>query len=162
MEKNMRGIFPRTLLCLSLFSLGVAAGGCQRGPTFTEVGGTVKLNGKALSGVMVQFLPEPETGGSAGPRSTAVTDEEGRYTLATDDGQPGAVVGNHRVLVSDIIDSQPTDVNKKRKDRMDANVPLHKVPKSRVPKRYEEANNTPLRVEVKPNSAPIDLNVTSP
>ena len=46
----------------------LAAAGCHRGPALAEVNGTVKLNGKPLNRVIVEFLPDPDQG-TSGPRS---------------------------------------------------------------------------------------------
>ena len=80
------------LLCI--MSLG-AVSGCNRGPQFGEVSGTVTLNGKPLSDLEVVFLPDPKD--TSGPTSTAYTNEKGHYQLVTNKGQRGAVVGTQRL-----------------------------------------------------------------
>lgn len=71
--------------------------GCGGGLQFAEVEGTVTLNGKPLEKVRVEFHPD-----GPGPRSAAVTDENGKYVLQTDDGsRPGAAVGTYRVVLRD-------------------------------------------------------------
>src|SRR5438128_11134755 len=76
--------------------LGVV--GCSSGPRLAEVKGTVKSNGKPLSQIMVEFIPNAPKG----PRSVGTTDENGQYTLACDDKRPGAMVGPHRVVLHDV------------------------------------------------------------
>ncbi len=72
--------------------------GCSKGPRFAPVEGKVTRNGKALNNVRVEFWPETD-----GPKSTGITDDEGHYSLKTEDGKvDGAVVGNHRVIVKDM------------------------------------------------------------
>ncbi len=67
------------------------------GIRYAEVEGTVELNGKPLDKILVEFLPE-----SAGPRSFAETDSQGKFKLKTDDGKrDGAAVGTHRVTLKD-------------------------------------------------------------
>ncbi|MCI0457859.1 MAG: hypothetical protein L0Z62_12905, partial [Gemmataceae bacterium] len=71
--------------------------GCTKGPQLAPVEGTVKLKGKALDRIQVEFWPEGN-----GPRSIGETDSQGRYTLMTDDGKrQGAVVGPHKVVLRD-------------------------------------------------------------
>src|SRR5262245_42177646 len=60
------------------------------------VEGTVKIDGKPLAGVVVQFVPEGET---RLPGSSGVTDERGHYTLTCENQRSGAVVGKHRVVL---------------------------------------------------------------
>jgi hypothetical protein len=80
--------------------LAAAVVGCSPGPAFAPVSGVVTLNGKAKEGLIVTFQPigsleNPEPGrGSYGH-----TDEQGRFSLASDDGKVGAVIGNHRVRI---------------------------------------------------------------
>ena len=76
----------------------VALAGCSRGPQFAEVEGAVTRGGTPLKNVRVEFWPN-----SDGPKSTAVTDDNGRYVLKSEDGTtPGAVVGSHKVVVKDL------------------------------------------------------------
>ncbi len=88
--------FPR-LGALVLATGLIMTLGCGGGPSLAEVTGTVKQNGKGLGKIQVEFLPE-----QPGPRSIGVTDESGKYTLKTDGGGAGALVGSHRVILRDI------------------------------------------------------------
>ncbi len=60
-----------------------------------DVQGVVKLNGTPLPGVIVQFVPEEQSGLLSG---TAISDAQGHFELFTGD-QPGTVIGKHKVLV---------------------------------------------------------------
>jgi hypothetical protein len=80
--------------------LAALASGCSDGPPMAPVSGVITLNGKPKEGLIVTFQPmgtldNPEPGrGSYGH-----TDEEGRFSLASDDGIEGAVIGRHRVRI---------------------------------------------------------------
>src|SRR5262249_40201826 len=115
------------------------------------VEGTLKMNGKPLANVQVEFLPEAN-----GPRSVGVTDPEGKYQLTTDDNRPGALVGTHRVVLNDlqIYDDKPLAPGEKMKRDI---VPVRSP---RFPARYSNAGNTPLKKEVKSSPNTIDLEVT--
>ncbi len=64
------------------------------------VSGTVKLDGQPLTNGVVAFQPlGSKSQENPGPGSTAYTDASGRFTLATPDDGPGAVVGKHRVQI---------------------------------------------------------------
>jgi hypothetical protein len=139
------------LAALIFWSLG-AVSGCSRGPSLAPVEGTLKMNGKPLANVQVEFLPEIN-----GPRSRGVTDKEGKYSLATDDQRAGAVVGSHRVLLYDLqaFDDKPPPGKKKDRD-------VVPVRPSRVPTRYTEVDNTPLKKEVRKEPNDIELEVKGP
>jgi hypothetical protein len=102
-----------------LWALGVAlavtlaGSGCAKTPPpVTEVSGVVLLNGKPLPHAKVEFVPELSDFG-AEMNSTAITDEQGRFTLTcAHESQPGAVVGKHHVLVSEA----PTPAQFRRQD----------------------------------------------
>ena len=96
-----RGHAARFLAAL-LLSAALSTIGC--GPSkqpLVPVSGVVTLNGKPIDGARVFFEPE-STGDvlNVGPSSYAVTDEQGRYSLETMDGEEGAVVAHHRVTIS--------------------------------------------------------------
>lgn len=76
-----------------------AVAGCSSGRLKThEVTGTVTIDGKPLQSVNVEFWPET----SGGMRSFGKTDEQGFFTLKTDDARSaGATPGRHRVLLRD-------------------------------------------------------------
>lgn len=74
--------------------------GCGRGNPYglAPVAGTVTIDGQPEANVVVVFTPVAnETTSIVGPFSSAVTDADGKFTLKTKQGKPGAVVGNHSV-----------------------------------------------------------------
>ena len=74
--------------------------GCGSGK-FAPVSGTVTMNGKPLAGALVIFSPIAKGGSiDAGPGSSGKTNDKGEYTLTSDMGRTGALVGKHRVSVS--------------------------------------------------------------
>jgi hypothetical protein len=76
-----------------------ALAGCG-GAKYAKVSGVVTLDGKGYKNAVVSFQPIGTPGNPApGHGSTGLTDENGRFTLVSDDGQPGAVVGRHRVRI---------------------------------------------------------------
>jgi hypothetical protein len=131
------------------------AAGCSSGPKLAEVKGTVRLNGKPLHDVMVEFNPDAGTG----VRSTGTTDENGRYTLICDDLRPGAIVGLHRVALHDLAVYGGRFLGRRleRVGRNDSSV----LKPSRIPRHYESTAHTPLKKEVKPEPQTIDLELRS-
>jgi hypothetical protein len=74
--------------------------GCGSGK-YAPVSGTVTMNGKPLAGALVIFSPVAKEGTiDAGIGSSGKTNDKGEYTLTSDTGRPGALVGKHRVSVS--------------------------------------------------------------
>ena len=90
----------RPWLILPLVAVLVA--GCS-GPKLVPVTGKVTLNGQPLKNVRVDFHPDPDQG-TTGPSSTGTTDDSGNFTLVCEErgGAAGAVVGHHRVILSDL------------------------------------------------------------
>jgi hypothetical protein len=124
-----------------------------------EVEGTILWKKKPLKNVEVQFLPDVEQQ-TRGPRSTALTDEQGHYTLLFDDDQPGAVVGHHLIVLSEIVEE--TQRGRKGEghgagSREEPNTQT--ASRLHIPDQYNKATTTPLKREVQPGSQTIDLDL---
>lgn len=84
----------RAALLLILVAL---VSGCGR-KSHPPVSGKVTMDGEPVPSIRVVFSPVGSAAAPVpGPYSTAVTDEQGNYTLATRHGDAGAVAGPHRV-----------------------------------------------------------------
>jgi hypothetical protein len=112
----------------------------------------VNLDGKPLANVMVTFNPDAANQ----PQSTGVTDDAGHFELRCNNGAPGAVVGQHRVVVVDAARFIPA------KDRDADELPTgDDVPPSRVPSAYGRPDTTPLRQDVAKGSQTVTIEVKS-
>jgi hypothetical protein len=80
------------LLAAALLALLAGCGGDAR---LARVSGTVRYNGKPLANAYVGFWPD-EPGLRA---ASGTTDANGHYRLTTFQGNDGAMVGKHRVMV---------------------------------------------------------------
>jgi len=81
-------------------AFGLAVGCSSSEFDLAPVSGIVTLDGEPLADGGVSFQPLAQAGStSGGPGSTSRTDAEGRFSLSTIDGQPGAVIGSHQVKV---------------------------------------------------------------
>lgn len=83
--------------------------GCSRSPfSLVPVSGTILLDGQPLAGGVINFQPLA-TGdvAKAGPGSSARIGADGRYSLSTVRGQPGAVAGKHRVKIYSFSPESP-------------------------------------------------------
>jgi hypothetical protein len=70
------------------------AAGCSKETGLVPVGGTVTLEGKPVSGLIVTFAPQGETAGNG---AMGFVDDSGRFTLTDSHGEAGAHPGNYRV-----------------------------------------------------------------
>jgi hypothetical protein len=135
--------YRKSAWCLAVsFGLLMIVAGCTKQPVIAEVEGVVKLKGKPLEDIHVEFWPE------TGRRSWGLTDQEGRFRLTTDENQkarPGVLVGKN--LVS-LRDTSPTkdDYISEGGDWVD----MSKGRKSRIHFKYMDAMNSSLMAEVKP------------
>ncbi len=128
--------------------------GCAEKTKLARVEGVVKQNGKPMADIMVEFLPDSKEG----VRSIGKTDEKGHYTLATDDDEPGAVVGVHKVVVRDLGVFGGKFLGRKLEHAGEPGGPVLKP--NRVPDNYTTAGRTPLSKEVRGGDQTIDLDVT--
>jgi hypothetical protein len=124
--------------------------GCSDGPKMVEVEGTVTVKGKPVDKIQVEFWPEGN-----GPRSIGVTDEQGRFSLSSDDGKrKGAAVGSHRIVLRDIGILGDEFLGRAAED-----IDLTKGKKPRISTEYDEPQKTPLKKEVSGEKTTIDLEV---
>ena len=87
-------------------------GGCGKGlPEMGEVTGVLTMNGEPLPEVTIRFCPEPSETGTTPKTSSALTDEQGNFTLKYDDAGDvtGAAVGSHRVVLVDTMSENARD-----------------------------------------------------
>ena len=132
----------------SLLAGALAATGCGGGLSFAVVEGTVKVNGQPVDKIQVEFWPAGD-----GPRSIGVTDANGRYTLASDDGsKPGAVVGRHKVVLRDV-----GIMGDQFLGRAGETVDMTKGKKPRVSATYAEVTRTPIEKDVAAGKNQIDI-----
>ncbi len=138
-------------MALLVSGLGVFAGCGDSGPKMAPVEGTVSLDGKPLNNIMVEFWPS-----SAGPRSIAVSDAQGRYKLMADDGKrEGAAVGPHKVVLHDVsVYGENPPVG-----RAAENVDVTKGKKPRISNKFASPETTTISqtVEDKKNDLNIDI-----
>jgi hypothetical protein len=123
-----------------LFAAVIAAGfsGCGSEDTgLLPVSGQVIYDGKPLTTGTVSFHPV----GTTGHVPTGSIDKDGRYTLSTN-YQPGAPPGKYKVVINA---TEPVKVVPGK-----ANPGL---PKSIIPRRYNQASASPFEVEVKVDAA---------
>lgn len=115
---SMNSRLASLLLCLPI--LGLLGCGPDHGYKMASVSGVITLDGKPLPKARVTFQP---SGG--GPSSAGVTGPAGEYTLTGFDGDDGAVVTSHRVV---IYSGMPDGQRSSDADDEDASSPPEVVP----------------------------------
>lgn len=133
----VRACFPVFCMLIVLFT------GCGRDYEVAQVDGVVLIGGKPGNKVLVQLVPEV---GVVGPGSGAETDAQGKFTLHLMENEssstPGAVVGNHKVLLFDQLRSASATGE---------GVPI------RFGGEYSQFSTTPLSQTIKPGEQSITI-----
>lgn len=126
-----------SLLGLALFVFAGCGG--DSGPPIYPVTGALKIGGKDMSDIQVQFHPASGTG-----QMCTGNAKDGKYVLYSDAGKPGAPVGKYIVKLNDI--GGGTDYMTSG----DGGPPPETS--ARIPESYK-----PIEVEVKAESNTIDI-----
>lgn len=138
--------------------------GCSRQADVGQVSGRVLLDGKPLPHVQVEFLPNsPGKTDVPLPMSLGETDEAGRYELRATDGRPGAVVGEHRVVVRDVALPAGGRIGSRAEAERTTSGAGPVLPASaiRLPAVYGSAGASPLRANVKSGEQSLDLELSA-
>lgn len=140
------------LATTTLLTAGIAGlSGCSEAPksNLVPVEGRVTLDGKPLTSGSVSLRPESK--GTWDQPTGPIAGEDGHYTIYTN-GQRGAPPGAYRVVIF---------ATESGKTSSGAAHPG--MPKSVIPKRYNDPQSTPLRVQVGASSGPaaFDLELVS-
>jgi hypothetical protein len=97
MNKQLR----KSVILSGLLLVGLVAG-CGPRYKLIPAQGILKIDGQPAAEINVMFMPDSVGEGKGfGPTSYGMTDQSGRFVLRTTDGREGAVVGRHRVILSD-------------------------------------------------------------
>lgn len=146
------------VVCATALTIIASFTGCgarSDGPSLAPVAGRVLVDGKAIQGIAVTFLPD-NTRSTSGPASVGVTDAAGAFTLTAPGNRPGAVIGHHKVTVACPFDpaggSSPT-----------GEAPSSGAIRCSIPATYTDPGTTPLAAEVAAGPAgtnDVSLDVT--
>lgn len=117
--------------------------GCSEVPTGDVVptspaSGVLTYQGKPLEYHEVRFVPQDD---ETGRPAAGVTDESGQFVMGTNDVGDGAPAGNHRVAVNYVGPPLPPDYGVTNFDPIPP-------PKVKIPKKYNDPENSGITVEV--------------
>jgi len=87
---------------LGLLLLALSVTGCGGGLGLGTVEGTVTLDGRPLHDAQVIFHPV-----DGGRPSVGRTDVDGHFELTYIEGTPGALPGEHKVIITSYIEADP-------------------------------------------------------
>jgi hypothetical protein len=147
--------------CLALVATAALAfvfgcGGDPNKPKLGRVSGKVTYNGKPVTEGVVSFVPDSGPGSQTGQSATGEIGPDGSYTLTTFENNDGAVLGEHKVLVQAREEDPALKGGGMPIPDAQGNFKI-KPPKYLVPKKYETADQTPLRYTVKEGSNTYDI-----
>jgi hypothetical protein len=123
-------------------------------PPIVPAEGIVRLDGKPLNRVEVRFIPLIEHG----PQyvATGVTDEKGRFKL-TCNGQPGACLGENRVL---IVESEIPARLKGEDAQLELARYFQSLGSRPIPVRYANLADSPFSVTVTADKGEYTFDLT--
>jgi hypothetical protein len=146
------------LLALGLFLAALVAVGCSSDPPLAEVTGKVTMNGKGIKNVRVDFHPDPDKG-TRGKGSSGVTDDDGNFKLTYDGSKPGAIVGHHNVIVTDLDVFGNVFVGRGDYRTEDPKGPKETPKRARFADIYSTLSKTPFKQEVKPGMGSVTFDI---
>lgn len=136
-------------LTWTFFLLAPAIIGCgDSGPELAEVTGVVTLDGKAVPGAILTFVPT-----AGGSPSYGGTDKTGNYRLMFTNEKYGAMVGEHEVEISTnkVSPSEKAEMKATGQEVNDIFIP--------IPKKYKAKGALTAKVERKANT--VDFKLTT-
>ena len=142
-----RPVRRRMPVVVGMLAACVLVAGCgKKSLPVVATTGTVKLDGEPVGGATVTFMP------TAGPPGTAVTDDQGRYTVQTG-GRPGAIVGENVVSIAKlaapaalpVMPENPTPDDMRKAAENKTKTP---VAKSELPAKYGTVRDSGLKATV--------------
>jgi hypothetical protein len=145
MRKSILSMFAAFLL---------VATGCSSESTRYPVAGTVSINAVPAALTQVIFIAvDPATPTSSG--GSAVTDENGNFTVTNADKKPGLMPGEYKVIFQQtLINGKPTlNGSRGKKSAM----VLGET--EGVPSDYSSPDKTPIRITVKRNMEPCQFEI---
>ncbi len=122
-------------------------------PKTVQVTGTVTLDGTAVEGATVMFMPE-----GGGRPATGITDKDGKFTLKTFEAGDGALVGKH--LVS-ITKKEVSGFMADESGLSGGVAPGGVQEKWIVPPKYADPKTSDLTCDVQPRMEPPVYNLSS-
>lgn len=151
----------RAFWVLAVAGLPLALGGCDGEPHYehAKVHGKVTYKGKPVPLGSVLFVPiQPPPDGSMQPASGTIN-ADGTYELQSK-ADPGAILGEHKVVVMAVDGGQPAAApDPSKAPEIVGPAPAKQAArfKSLVPEKYSNPESTPLTRKVVPGDNALDI-----
>ena len=150
----MQRVVGAMLLCgLFLVTLAGCAGSKPDLPEVVPVTGVVTLDGAPAAGVNVTFIP---VGSTAGGASYGATDAGGKYELKSNDGRPGAAVGEFKVVCSKWVMPDGSDYV----GVPGGPSPMEAGAKEKLSPKFSDENATALKATVPAGGGTVNFELT--
>ncbi len=147
------------VVLLALLLLPFASGCGPSRPAVVEAHGVVLLNNQPLPSAVIEFFPMVE-GYDAEMKSTAVTDDQGRFTLKCNwQDQPGAAIAKHKVVVYENASATVAADHERGSRNRNPSQPVY-LPNRPIPSKYGTVGSTPLEIEVKKDQSDYKVELT--
>lgn len=129
--------------------------GCG-GPSPVKVSGKVTLNGQAVEGISVQFVPVA----SDGKNAIGSTKADGSFDLTTIENKDGALPGDYKVVLTYVppVETGASDSTSVMKQVIDTQKQAKKKPKHVIPSEYTSVTTTKLTQKV-PTDGPVNIDI---
>jgi hypothetical protein len=151
-------VWGRLILAAALGGIGCGSGSpALKLPNPVPASGTITIDDKPLAKALVYFAPDGAQ--VKGPGSSAITDESGKFELATvisDESKPGAIPGNYRVSVSSLIGPDGKLIVPDGKTP-----PANLAAREALPRRFSDVMNSELKATVADTGGTFDFKVSS-
>jgi hypothetical protein len=143
----------KLVLGFAAAGLGMAAPGCGNPAGLVPVSGKVLYHGEPAAGAVVYFHREAKAGDAKLPIPSGVVEDDGSFTLDSDNVGYGALPGTYSVLVEwrDASGDGMVPVKTKGKVKLVKRSRVRSGP-DRVKGRYFDIGKPLLHAEVKPGS----------
>ena len=136
----------RHLICLFIVTAASVGGGCSRAGLegVVPVTGTVTYNGKPVEGAAVSFSPAGE-----GRSASALTTEDGKFSLTTLEAEDGAFPGSYKIGISksEVVNPISDAERQKQFHENMGRMPLEEH-RSLLPEKFRNPNTSGLTAEV--------------
>lgn len=137
----------RHLVCLFIVTAASVGGGCSTRSGvegIVPVTGTVTYNGTPVEGATVSFSPAGE-----GRSASAITTEDGKFSLTTLEAGDGALPGSYKVGISKSEEVNPMSPEERQK-YFDENMGRMPTVEHRqlLPEKFKNPNTSGFTVEV--------------
>lgn len=126
-------------------------------PPIVEAGGRITVDDAPLPSARIRFIPA-FPGFGAELIAEAVSDAEGRFSLVCS-GSQGACVGSHRVVIEE-GPLPPGTSGESGQAQMKMTHYLQSLKNRPIPEIYGNVAQTPLTVEVSPDTTTYDLKLS--